>query len=570
MTLMADAVETTHQSRQLAALAAEYFDACLDADPLYASSLGFPGHDDEVPDPSRLAEQHQVQVLQSFEDRLKSIDPSVLTGDDRITSSVLASRLRHSIDEMATGLSEVSVSGGAAGELTGVLSSVPAAILTDAPKAASYLRRLAGLGSYFDSLAIRYAQAKADGRFPTAGGLQQAIDQMEQYLASDLAGDPLVRPLPPTGVDAAAWSTAAQELVADVVRPAIGRLREFMVHDLASFARDDEHVGLCHVPGGAEGYDALIRYYTTTLMSAEQIHAMGWELLARIREEIGELGAVALGKADADAVLRELRDNPTHRFDSPEQILAYLNAANHRAEKALPGWFRDYALPPCAIRDMNPHEARNGVVAYYRWPSLDGGRPGTLWVNTQRSDQWQIAGLESLTFHEAVPGHHLQASVRADTDLPDFRRYRKVVAHSEGWGLYVERLADEMGLYSSDVARLGMLSDSARRACRLIVDTGIHHYGWSRQRATQLMKESTAQADSNIENEIERYIAAPAQALSYMTGQVKIADLRRIASEQMHSAFQIAEFHHQILAHGSLPLDTLEQIVLDWAGQPHR
>ena len=173
-----------------------------------------------------------------------------------------------------------------------------------------------------------------------------------------------------------------------------------------------------------------------------------------------------------------------------------------------------------------------------------------------------------MTFHEAVPGHHLQVTVSADLEqLPDFRRYRRSAAHSAGWGLYVEHLADEIGLYSTEVDRLGMLSSAAWRACRLVVDTGIHHLGWSRARAVEFMRDNTALSGTDVDNEIDRYIAAPGQALSYMIGRIRIDQLRSRARQQMGAAFDIAEFHHRLLCDGSVPLDTLDDVIAEWIAE---
>jgi uncharacterized protein (DUF885 family) len=289
---------------------------------------------------------------------------------------------------------------------------------------------------------------------------------------------------------------------------------------------------------------------------------MGLDLVARYRDEV----AAAAHDDDIGAVLRSLRDEPGLRKETGEEILDYVSAAYGRADAALDRWFRPYPRVPCEIREIDPIQARGGIIGYYHPAPGDGSRPATLWVNTFQPAQRSLVGYEALAFHEGVPGHHLQNNVSRGTGLPEFRRYLKATAHSEGWGLYSERLADEMGLYSSATARLGMLTSALWRACRLVVDTGLHRLGWSRSRAVEYMRDNTALTAADIDNEVDRYLAAPGQALAYLVGGVRIEQLRTATRERLGAAFDIAEFHHRVLADGSVPLDTLEEILAGWTG----
>jgi uncharacterized protein (DUF885 family) len=295
--------------------------------------------------------------------------------------------------------------------------------------------------------------------------------------------------------------------------------------------------GAATVPGGVEGYQALVRLYTTTELSPQVIHQMGLEQIARIREQIRERGHDAIGIDDTADILRHLRDDPALRFESAEQIIDYANAAYRRAEQRLPGWFRPYPVPECDVRTMDAHQAKTGAPGYYVWPSVDGTRQGTFWINTHEPTQRPRATHEVMTFHETVPGHHLQAALGAEAALPDFRRYRRSSAHAEGWGLYVEQLADEMGLYSSPLSQLGMLTEAAFRASRLVVDTGLHHHGWGRAQAVRYLRDNTAQPAMTVEAEVDRYIAMPAQALGYMIGQMRMQDLRQRAQQHLGPRF---------------------------------
>jgi uncharacterized protein (DUF885 family) len=385
-------------------------------------------------------------------------------------------------------------------------------------------------------------------------GVTQAIAQLSAYLDSDLKNDPMLRPLPRADVEA---------LVAGVVRPAVARYRDVLADRLLAAGRGDGEVGVGHVPGGAQAYLGLVRAHTTTDLTPEQIHDTGVRLVAQLRDEFAGLGERALGTSDVDEVLRRLREDPDLRFATSDQIVDTVTAALRRAEAALPDWFHPSDLAPCIVREMEAAEAENSVLGYYQPPAGDGSRPGAHVINTSHPPLRTRFEYEALAFHESVPGHHLQIAVaQAQPRLPDFRRYAYITAHGEGWGLYAERLADEMGLYTDDITRLGMVSFDAWRACRLVVDTGMHHFGRSRQWAIDYMRDNTALSMANITNEVDRYIASPGQALAYMVGKLRIRELRERMRAAHGSAFDIRDFHARVLGSGPLPLNTLEQMVL--------
>jgi uncharacterized protein (DUF885 family) len=352
------------------------------------------------------------------------------------------------------------------------------------------------------------------------------------------------------------------------VRPALARWREALETEFLPDSRLDDYAGVCYTPGGSDGYAAVSRTFTTTDHTPEEIHRIGLEEVERLRGEFAEIGARALGTSDVAEIVGRLRDDLTLRYETSDQILADVTEALRRAEAALPKAFLDYDIAPCTIEVIPEAAAKGATLAYYTVPAADGSRPGTHWVNTYEPATRARFEYEALAFHESVPGHHLQFALGQTLDgLPQFRRFAYVTAFGEGWGLYTERLCDEIGLYSGDLQRLGMVSFDAWRACRLVVDTGMHIYGWSRDRAVAFMRENTALSEVNIANEIDRYIAWPGQALAYMIGRRHIGALRERAQEALGDAFDLRHFHDRILSNGSIPLETMTGVVEDWIAE---
>ena len=318
------------------------------------------------------------------------------------------------------------------------------------------------------------------------------------------------------------------------------------------------HVGIGHLPGGEEMYGHLVRAHTTTEPEPEEIHAIGLREVARIDAETAELGRRVLGTADLAETQDALRGDPRSISPTPIRSRRWRKRSLRRAEAAMPDWFGRLPRAACVVVRMLPHEEKHSTIAYYREPAIDGSRPGRYYINTCAPDTRPRYEAEALAFHEAVPGHHLQVAIAQElTGLPAFRRHADTTAYVEGWGLYTERLADEMGLYSGDLDRLGMLSYDAWRACRLVVDTGMHALGWSTQQAIDFMLAHTALATNNIVNEVDRYIGWPGQALAYKIGQLEIVRLRSESQARLGAAFDIGRFHDAVLGHGALPLETL-------------
>ncbi len=546
----------------LARLSDDYFRCWLTADPFTATEFGVPGYDAEVPDPGRAAEQAHLAELERIATEAAALDPRALDPQERVTRSMLERLAADRRAELAARLAEVAVTATTVGVQTRVFAVVPRAPVTDAGRARDYLERCRKLGGYLDGVLARHRRARDEGRFPTARGVRQTVAQLDAYLASDLAGDPLLRPAPPAGVDPDAWRAELAGIVETEVRPAMRRYRTALADELLAVGRGDDHVGVCNLEGGAEGYAAAVRAHTTTDLAPEAIHQTGLDLLAGLRAELADLGGRVLGTGSVPEVLRRLRDDASLRFSSADEILAAARGALRRAEEAVPDAFRHYDVAPCVVEAIDPVEARDSVLGYYLPSSADGARPGTYEVNTYAPSTRARFEYDALTFHESVPGHHLQfALAQRLRGIPDFRRFAYVTSYCEGWALYCERLCDELGLYRGGLERLGMVSFDAWRASRLVVDTGMHQLGWSRDRAVAFLRDNTALSASNIANETDRYIAWPGQATAYMVGRLRIRSLRERSRDRLGPRFDLRAFHDAVLSSGPVPLDTLDELV---------
>ncbi|MDT4984965.1 MAG: hypothetical protein QOF95_2455 [Pseudonocardiales bacterium] len=553
-------------AKTLADLGARYFVAQHTADPLNATLLGVTGFDDQLGDPSRTGSARVVAEIGAIHDELLRLPDTTLDADGRVEHDVLQWLVEGTLADVEHSLWESNAS--AAGYVSPqslIFQAIPTAPLPDEQAVTGWLTRLRGLPAYIDAIAARYQQAAADGRTPTRVGVRQALTQLEGHLARDLADDVLLSASLPEGSTTARDTAAA--IVAEQVRPTLRRLARVLNDSLLPVARDDEHVGLSWVPGGDEGYRAAVRRHTTTDLSPEQIHEIGLGTVAGLREEWAEVGGRALGITDVPEILATLRHDPGLRFETSAEIVQAVSDALARAEAVRGQWFPPFDITDCVVEEIDPVEVDNAALAYYRPPSADGTRPGAHCVLTTDPTNRFAYEYEALAFHESVPGHHLQiASAQTLTWLPPHRRYidAQLSAYVEGWGLYSERLADDMGLYSSDRARLGMLSFDALRACRLVVDTGMHALGWSRERAAQFMWDNTATTRANVTNEIDRYIAWPGQALSYMIGRREIVRLRDRARAVLGSRFEARDFHGVVLSQGAVPLPVLGGLVDAW------
>jgi uncharacterized protein (DUF885 family) len=556
-------------SETLARLADEYWEGRLRADPLEATAIGDRRYDDRLPDNTPAGRARERERLQGLLARTQAVRETDLANRERVTLSALLTELQSDLTYHEVALDEWTVDP-AFGPQVNLFRVASYQIVRTPAEGRALVTRWRAMGPYLDQVIANLRRGLAAGKTPVRASVEKAIGGMQEVLATAESEWALSSPATAEHAD---WSEADRKALRDgvtsavheSVRPAYERLLAFLKTDALPAARPQEKPGIQHVGGGAEAYAKLIRVHTSLDLTAAEIHKTGLAEVARINGELEALGTKVLRTGDRKEILRRLRTDPALHFTTRAEVEAKAESALARARTAIPQWFGILPQAPCDVVPMEAHEEKNSTIAYYRQPATDGSRPGRYYINTYAPETRPRYEAEALAYHEAIPGHHLQIAIAQELrDLPEFRKHAGVTAYVEGWALYTERLSNEMGLYSGDLDRIGMLSFDAWRACRLVVDTGMHAQGWSRQQAIDYMIENTALAENNIENEVDRYIVWPGQALAYKTGQLEILRLRAEARQKLGDRFDIKAFHDTVLENGGVSLGTLRELVATW------
>ncbi len=535
-------------------LADDYWQAWLVRHPVAATALGDRRYDDRLEDESPEGRAAWRQELDDLERRLGALEA---TEDEEVTRATLAEALvaDRAFLDADLGAFNVDPMDGPQVGLLNLASFQP--LRTDA-EAEALLARWRAMPDSLDRGAANLRQGREEGRTGVALLCAKVIEQLDELLARPDAEWPLAQP----AEEAPQIRDELLAVIGERIRPAFERYRTTLAEEIAPYARPDSKPGLLHVPGGAEGYALLARAHTSLDTPADEIHRIGLAEIERIEAEFVALGARLLGTHGLQDTLRTLREDPALHFSTRDEVAAVAEASLARANAAIGQWFGRLPQAPCEVVRMPAHEEKHSTIAYYREPAGDGSRPGQYYINTYAPETRPRYEAETLAFHESVPGHHLQIAIAQELDgIPAFRRFSGSTAYIEGWGLYTERLAEEMGLLSGDLDRFGVLSFDAWRASRLVVDTGMHALGWTRQQAIEFMTAHTALGDNNIANEVDRYITYAGQALAYKLGQLELLRVRDEARSRLGARFDIRRFHDAVLGQGALPLPVLRQVV---------
>jgi uncharacterized protein (DUF885 family) len=552
------------QDPALAAVCRDAWEHALRFDPLFATRLGDARYHGALVSPGPATEAARAAEVDALLARVRTIDAAALSRADRITWEVLLADLEQTGRELAAELSPSTYNldplEGPQALFLSLAEDQPAATAREREQCLERWRRIPG---YLDAVRGNLEQGLAEGRVASWTAAHKVLAQLDQLLATPPEESALSQV---GGPDApAGFRRELVAIVAGEIYPAYARLRRTISERILPHVRDDRHPGLAHVPGGRELYALLVLRETSLELEPEAVHAIGLAEVARIQGEIAELGERAFGTRDLAEIQRRLRQDPALHFTTREEVEAQARRSLERANAAVPAVFGRLPAGACTVVRVPEHEERDTTIAYYRAPSGDGRLPGRYFINTYDPTSRPRYDAEVLAYHEAVPGHHLQIALAQELEgLPHLRRHRGSTAFVEGWALYSERLCQELGLYSGDLDRLGLLSFDAWRAARLVVDTGLHALGWTRQQAIDYLAANTLLALNNVENEVDRYIAWPAQALAYKLGQREILALRGAAEQALGERFELAAFHDRLLENGAVPLGVLRSILEEW------
>jgi uncharacterized protein (DUF885 family) len=542
----------------------------LESAPELATQLGVHRFDDRIADNSPGAIAAARAARRVFLDQARGVAGSgPLVPSDRTALELLTADLEASIATEVCAFEEWSFS--AAENPVTHWNYLPEEQPVTTPESGdALLSRYASIAGSIDREIESLRSGLRRGLVSNAESTRRVIDMFDKQLAQPLADWPL---LDPAEVEHADWPAPKlarfrdrlNELVSQQLRPAFARYRALLQGEILPRARGDEAVGLVHLPNGGDCYRASARAFTTLDSSPAELHELGLREIARIDGELAESGRRALGSASLADTLQRLRTDPALFFSSAEQIEEKARRALGRARAALPRAFGTLPKAECVVSRIPDYEAPYSTIAYYRQPVPDGSKPGQYFVNVYRPETRPRFEASVLAFHESIPGHHVQIAIAQELPaVPAFLKHVAPSAFVEGWALYSERLADELGLYEDALDRLGMLSFDAWRAARLVVDTGIHSQGWSRQRAVEFMLAHTALSPVNISNEVDRYIVWPGQALAYKVGQLAILELRAEAQEKLEGRFDLRQFHDAVLLGGGVSLPVLRRQVEDY------
>ena len=488
----------------MTALAVEYWERRLEADPLEATIVGDRRFDDRMPDVSPAALDRELGRLRELRGRVEAVLPGGLPPADRVTRTLLLGEIDADLARGACRLSEWAVDP-RGGPQVGYLRMADLQPVSTVVEAQALVARWHKMGAAVDQHGANLRLGLAAGKVATRDEVLRVLGQLDALLAEkpELSAlrAPASKPHPDwPASDQQAFADGIDDAITNHIRPAFVRYRDVIADQILPRARDQAHVGLSFVPDGGECYRRLINVHTSLDVPPDEIHRFGLEEVARIRDEMKRVGAQALGTDNFDEIRQRLRSDPALYFSTREEIETTAREALARATAAMPRFLERLPRTACTVKRIESYEEKDSTIAYYQPASVRPGgggatRPGTYYVNTYQPRARPRFEAEALAFHESVPGHHVQIAVAQElTGVPEFRKHLGVTAFVEGWGLYSERLADELGLYSDAHQRLGMLSFDAWRASRLVVDTGIHLMGWSRQRAITFMEENTALA----------------------------------------------------------------------------
>jgi uncharacterized protein (DUF885 family) len=563
---MASATES-EAGKQLSKLLDDHWEWTVKENPLFATSTGDHRFNDKLPQVSPADSKRRHEKDREFFARWEALERDGLSDAERVNYDIIGRQLREDIAEYGfeSHLIPITHRSGFHVEFPELRRETPLETTKDYE---NYIARLRALDDYAKGhIELMRAGIAAEQTLPEVV-LRKWEPSVEAHIADDPERSLLYEPLakfPPSVPESEhqRLRESAREAIRDGVLAGYRRFRDFMRDEYVPAARGS--ISASALPEGRDFYRHRVRKFTTLDLTPDEVHQMGLEEVKRIRAEMDEVVRRAKFEGDFEEFVEYLQEEPKFYAETPEQLMKECSLILKKIDGELPRLFGHLPRMPYGLRPVPDYIAPRTTSAYYQRPTGDGTRAGFFYLNTYNLKARPLFALPALALHEAVPGHHLQLAIQQElADLPMFRRFSDVTAFIEGWALYSERLGLESGFYEDPYSDFGRLSMEMWRACRLVVDTGIHWKDWSREKAIAFLDENSAQPLHNIEAEVDRYIAWPGQALAYKVGELKIRQLRQSAEETLGDAFDLRAFHDVVLGGGAVPLDVLEESVNAW------
>ncbi|MBP9590878.1 MAG: DUF885 domain-containing protein [Steroidobacteraceae bacterium] len=559
-------------ARDFDALLERYFEELLELNPLLATYIGDNRYNDRLP--NFLGSEYRRQAREFNERYLaqaRRFDPAELNAPRRISHEIFLRERKRAIEaeRFPDHLLPINQAGSLLTVMPALGSGTNAQPFATVEDYDHWLKRLDGYVVWMDQAIANMREGMAKGVVQPRPVMEKVLPQVEAMIVAKPGDSTFFAPVqkfPETfsAADRARLTEAYTVAIRDELVPAFRRLHDFIRDEYLPHARST--VAWTALPDGEAWYAYFVQEHTTTTMSADEIHRLGLSEVARILGEMDRVKDAVGFQGDREAFFTYLETDPKFYFTNGADLLEGYRVLKRRIDAALPRLFSVFPKADYEVREVEPYRAQAAAGAYYQQPSADGSRPGIFYVNTYNLKAQPKFGMETLSLHEASPGHHFQIAIQQElVGLPRFRRFGgDYTAFVEGWALYAEYLGRELGLFTDPYQWFGRLNDEQLRAMRLVVDTGLHAKGWSREQAIQYMLDNSTLAESDVVSEVERYIAWPGQALGYKVGDLRIQALRHEAEAALGPRFDLRDFHREVLGDGAVPMDVLEAKVERW------
>ena len=531
----------------------------IQENPVYASNMGDKSANQDWPDISEGAVRERQKKTREVLEQIRSIDPQSLSIENQLNYRLFLYNYERSV--RAQKFDSHLLTFGQRGGIQLEHETAEGLSFNTSQDYKDWLVRLEKLPALIDQH-INLGRLGIERKITAPNILMQRVaKQIQLQLVDNPEDSPffnIFRDIPQNIQDHEAIQSMARDVIKSKVIPAYNKLNEFFTKEYLPASRTT--YGVLDLPNGFEWYENLARYHTTTDLTPDEIHEIGLSEVERIRSEMQEVIDSLGFDGSFNDFLVFLRTDPQFYYETEDELLEAYLATSKKIDPEMVSLFKVLPRTPYGIKPIPMESAPDTTTAYYMRPAADGSRAGYYYVNLYRPDVRPKYEIEVLSVHEAVPGHHLQIALAMELEgIPNFRKYSGYTAYVEGWGLYSESLGYDIGLYSDPYSRFGALTYDMWRAVRLVVDTGMHYKGWTRQEAIDFFTANAAKTEQDIINEIDRYLVMPGQALAYKIGQLKILELKNKAKEQLGDDFDIKEFHHAVLSQGALPLAVLEE-----------